>query len=95
MERMRRSSFLWIVVLVLALALLVAACGVGGETREPITTIQGELGGTVEEESVQLDEDEADQEGDENGEGDEGTKKGKGKGKDKGKAHGNGEGDDE
>lgn len=84
---MRRSSCVWAVVLVFALTLLAAACGAGGESREPTTTVQGDPVGTVEEEPVQLDEDEADGEGDEDGAGDER----KGKGKDKGKAHGGNE----
>jgi hypothetical protein len=70
--------------------LLVAACGAGGESREPTTTVPRDLAGTVEDAPVQLDEDEADEEGGEDGTGDEG--KGNGKRKDRGNGHGNGQG---
>lgn len=93
---MRPSSFVWSVVVVSALALLVSACGADGESRPPTTTIQGELVGTTEEESIQPDEAGGDGEEDEDGAGDErkGEEKGKRKEKDKDKARGQGGNDD-
>ena len=85
---MRPSSFVSAVVLVSALALLMTACGTGGESRPPTTTVQGDLVGTSKEEPVQPDEAGGDRE--EDGDGTKGEGNEKDKGKDKGKAHSQG-----
>jgi hypothetical protein len=84
-----RRSLAWAVLLVATVA-LVTACGAGGESREPTTTVQGELGETAEEAPVRLHEDETDGEGEEDPDEAGGEEEGPGKGKDKGKAHAKG-----